>query len=241
VRPGANGRTRAVGAEHYALGVTALVNAALDGSHRLLAFAELLGRLMLHPQPATAVLATHTETERARRSARLVAANAFAAELVLPVTATRREAALAETVAARESSADEESRVAQVRASVLADLLQTYRVPPSIAISRLDEAWHLTKEQWRQLLMQPSPVLARCLASAGSTTMHVERQTAADLPPRFLTLLITEVVAGRSSLQGAAELAGLDVSELQPMIPQTRPKLDDALDDGWLDAGPAVA
>lgn len=238
LKPGPHGRIRVIAAEHEAVGVTALLNAALDGRHRLFALAELLGRLLFHPHPASAVLATRSDAERARRrSIRGTAADAFAAEFVLPTSSARREADFVDSVTARDALSDSLGGVARARASVLADLLQTYRVPVAVAMSHLQEAWRLSVDERRQLLTRLGSILWREPSSIG----ELGRSTAADLPPRFLSLLVAEVEAARSSLQGVAELAGVDISELRPIIEHSVAG-SLAADDGWLDeSGSAVA
>ena len=58
--PGQEGRLRAALVERAGVGACVLVNAVLDGSHRLHAISQLIGKALLQPAPATAWMATRT-------------------------------------------------------------------------------------------------------------------------------------------------------------------------------------
>lgn len=234
---GPAGRMRAAGREHDGLGVSAMVNAAMDGSHRLYAFCELLGQLLLDPAPAACVVAARRGA-RGKRPSRSAAASAFAAELVLPAAAARRDAELADAVGAR-GVADGEALL-RARAAALTGLVQTYRAPLPVALSQLDRAWRLKPDQ-RQAIHAASLASGWQPSSVPAPAIALGRATVQDVPARLLVLLAGQVQAGRASAQGAAELLGMDVSELRDLLARRtgEPSGDD---DGWLDGpGSAVA
>lgn len=236
--PGDRGRLRAVAVTKPSLGAAALVNAAQDDARRLHALAELLGLLLQQPEPVGALALSPAAGRRAPRSAYSGFVKAFAAELVLPAAACAAEAAQADAALAR--SRPDTDR-AKFRAAVLTGLLVSYRAPAAVGLDRLAGPWRLTADGRAELLAQSAGVLSRAVARR-----HARLPAGLpDLPPRFLQLLAGEVDRQAATVQGAAELAAVDVSDLEDLLVQLRRPTTD--DEGWLDApggaaaGPAVA
>jgi len=232
------GRLRAVAVEQPSIGLSVLVNAAQDDARRLLAFAEALGQQLLEPPLGELALVWPPDAQPRARAWLRQAAAAFAAELVLPRTAAFLEAAAVEPLQQAIGGADARRRAQEV---VLADVVQTYTCPVGVAVGRLREPWRLGRADTARLLTSTSSSLTRALSHG-----LVHTPGLGDLPPRFVELLLTQVSAATASVQGVAELAGVDVAEVEELrMRQTA--ADSASDDGWLDAewarsaGPAVA
>lgn len=230
---GPDGRLRAAATEREDLGVTVLVNASLDGPSRLLAVATLLGRLLLSPRPATVHLASQASTPRPRRVPLYDTATSFAEELLLPESAILDEVRLAVLANATGGVRD----VAVRRSAVLVDLLASYGAPFPVTVRALGRAWKLSAAEIEELLQPSGPRLWRAWSRLGQAEAVALRPAITDLPGRFVALLLNEVVSGRASLQGAAELSGVDVSELRALLGEA----ESDPDEGWLKSGVAVA
>jgi len=229
---GYDGRLRAAANEHERLGVTMLINGALDESGRLFAMALLMGRLLLSPYPAVALVSSDARVVRTRRIPLFDAAASFAEELILPEDAVRAEANLAIAI----SGANPED-VGLRRSAVLTDLLAAYGAPLPVTMRRLSATWKPPSSAAEELGNPSQPRLWRAWSRASQADAAAARPTVADLPGHFVTLLLNEVVAGRASLQAAAELAGVDVGELGALLGEARADPD----EGWLEPGVAVA
>jgi len=230
---GSDGRLLGAANEHERLGVTTLINAALDEPDRLFAVALLMGRLLLSPRPSMALVSRQLREERARRNPLFDAATHFSEELILPEQSVRDEAKFAILTTSGTHPEDTALR----RSMVLIDMLASYGAPLPLAIRRLSATWRLPQPDIEELGKRSQPRLWRAWSRVGQIEIATARPTVADLPGHFVTLLLNEVIGGRASLQAAAELAGVDVSELQTLLAdaQTDP------DDGWLKIGIAVA
>jgi transcriptional regulator with XRE-family HTH domain len=235
---GDTGRLRAITVEQPSIGLSVLVNAAQDDARRLQAFAEALGQQLLEPAVGEVALMWPREAQP-RAGARLgQAAAAFAAEFVLPRTAASLAAAAVEPLQQAIGGTNARRRAQEI---VLADMVQTYTCPVGVALERLREPWRLGKAKTARLLVSASTSLARALSHGLEPTHGLNA-----LPPRFVELLLTQVNAATASVQGIAELAGVDVAEVEELRLRQL-AADSASDDGWLDAdwalaaGPAVA
>jgi transcriptional regulator with XRE-family HTH domain len=229
---GSDGRLRAAANEHERLGVTMLVNAALDDSGRLFVMTLLMGRLLLSPRPSVAVVSSETQAVRARRVPLFGAAVGFAEELILPEDAVRAEVNLAIAT----SGADPQDMTVR-RSAVLTDLLAAYGAPLPVVMRRLSAVWKPPSSGLEEFGIPSQPRLWRAWSRVGQAETAAARLTVADLPGHFVTLLLKEVIAGRASLQAAAELAGVDVSELGALLGDAQADPDEV----WLESDAAVA
>ena len=242
--PGADGRLRGALVERDGFGGCVLLNAALDDQHRIHAVAQLLGMALLQPPPAAVLAATWTHPPRATdRLARTTSAE-FARELVLP------SAALADYLAVSsllpQTPTQEGERAAHpVRTALLAGLARNYSAPASTLVAQLRtsnairsaEAATLEREL-RPLVHPPSHGRLEPAAVGGAW-----RAAPQDLPPRFLTAILTAIIDERLSVGRASELTGMDTDDLEVLavasdterrrVSVPRDESEDGWSDGW--------
>ena len=232
------GRLRGIIVEQERLGAVTLLNTMLDGQHRQLAIAGLLGQALLQEPPATSVSVAWRRPPRLGAPYLHQAVTAFAEELVLPQSVVIHQTRLADLVSASRTAEPGASTLGTHVAAIV-ELAQAYRAPASVVFNQLRGAWKLSQDEQKALANQLRRWSWR--SSVGTSRERPGdgpwRATFDDLPRRFVTLLIQAVLDERASVAGMADAVGVDVTEFESVIAraqeaQTYPTSDD---DCWLD------
>lgn len=235
---GRAGRLRGIVVEQERLGAVTLLNTMLDGQHRLLAIAGLLGQALLQEPPAVSVSVAWRRPLRQRTPHLHQAVTAFAEELVLPQSVVVRQTQLADLVSASRTVESEASAPGGQVAAIV-ELAQAYRAPASVVFNQLRGAWKLSQDEQKTLADQLRRWNWR--SSIGTSRERPGdgpwRATFDDLPRRFVALLIQAVLDKRASMAGFADAVDVDITEFESVIARARethpsPRYDD---DCWLD------
>jgi len=232
------GRLRGIIVEQERLGAVTLLNSMLDGQHRLLAVAELLGQALLQEPSALSVSVAWRRPPRQAVPHLHQAVTAFAQELVLPQSVVVRQSRLADLVSASRAVEPETSAPGSHITAIL-ELAQAYRAPASVVFDQLRGAWKLSQYEQKMLAGQlrrwnRGDSLGIEREQPGDRTW---RATLDDLPRRFVALLTQAVLDERASMAGMADAVGVDVTEFESVIARAQDAYASRVydDDSWLD------
>ena len=147
---GQAGRLRGIVVEQERLGAVTLLNTMLDGQHRLLAIAGLLGQALLQEPPAVSVSVAWRRPPRQRTPHLHQAVAAFAEELVLPQSVVVRQTRLADLVSASRT-VESEASAPGGQVTAIVELAQAYRAPASVVFNQLRGAWKISQDEQKTL------------------------------------------------------------------------------------------